>query len=98
MAFLVAFGLPGGEWEVVVMHRFHSGTLDSATDVLGRKLPEWERLEAREGVPKADCERLANQLKGMNRKDRYALFRRMAPDLKLRATYQPDPAAFNKSG
>lgn len=94
MAFLVAFGLPGGEWEVVVMDRFHPASLGEARDVLGRRLPKWKRLEAREGVRKADTLRLANQLKGMKAADRYALFRRMAPELRLSHAYQPDEAAF----
>lgn len=90
----MALGLPGGGWDVVVMERFHPPALDGAQDVLGRRLPKWERLEVREGVAKADCARLANQLKGMKRDERYALFRRMAPSLRLSHAYRPDDAAF----
>ncbi|PZU49370.1 MAG: hypothetical protein DI568_05835 [Sphingomonas sp.] len=90
----MALGLPGGGWDVVVMARFHPPSLPDSRDVLGRRLPAWERLEVRDGLRQADCLRLANQLKGMKLPDRYALFRRLAPGLRLSHAYRPDDAAF----
>lgn len=95
MAYLIALCLQNGDWDVVVMKRLTIGTAAPDVDILGKPLPPWQRIEARDGIGADDALRLAHQLKGIPKVERYKLFRKIAPDLRLCLSAKPDPAAFS---
>ncbi len=78
MANLTALHFENGTWDVFVTEGVVHGVLDRsmvANDVLGRKLPQYERLEALTLVKQSQAVRLANHLKGLSRDRRQQIFR-----------------------
>ena len=63
MAWLVGVQQENGNWDAFVYDRF-TAQMHYTVDVLGRELPHFRYIVAYEGVPKADAERLANELRG----------------------------------
>ena len=77
MAHLTALHFENGNWDVFVTEGLVRGVLNRATikeDVLGRKLPAYERLDALPIVKPSEAVRFANHLKGLPKARRQALF------------------------
>jgi hypothetical protein len=85
MAHLVAIQTPAGVWQAfVVAHP--SNRFVGDLDVTGRRVPAFRHLQAWDGVPKAEAERLARSLRGVPRAARQAAILKASEGLRLSAS------------